>query len=127
MADTKTTARTSPEELSAFRATVLLHFRHQPEASEITRRLGVSLAELGIALERLLGGSGRHAITDELRAAAVDLRALQTFLFRIGRAYVDRDLSPADRRLSRLASKLATRAGGLAATIEDALPASRPD
>ncbi len=115
-----------PEELGAFRATVLLHFRHQPESSEIARQLGVSLVELGIAIERLLGESGQHALGDELRAAAVDLRAVQRFLFRVGRAYVDRELSPADRSLSRLAGKLATRVGGLATTIEDALPASHP-
>ncbi|MGH9362171.1 MAG: hypothetical protein ACRD2T_09655 [Thermoanaerobaculia bacterium] len=112
--------RGSPEVAGALRQTFLLHFNYRPEAFEIARQLGLSLTELALAVAACLGDPAART-RDELQAAAADLRALQSFLFEVGREYLDRDLTPAERPLSRLGGKLATRVGGIAATIEEAL------
>ena len=114
----------TPRGQNAFRETVLLSFRRPPGAYETARQLGFSMTALALAMERCLGGEAVPSTREELSAAAADLRVLQEFLFRVGREAVDRDLTPAERKLSRLASNLATRVGGIAATIEDALQAA---
>lgn len=62
-------------------------------------------------------------VRHELAAAAADLRHLQGFLAYVGGEieHYERDAEPKQWRLRRLAARLATRVGKLAAVLEAAV------
>ena len=108
------------EDREGFRETLLLHFT-RPGDADAMRHFGAMLYDSALLSASSWPDWPESTTRTELRAAAADLRHLESFLTTVGQEYKVMSLSSEDARLSRFAAREAGKIARIAQRIEEVL------